>query len=384
MINEAVKGFNDYTGQEARKRRKIKEIIENIFELYGFQPAETPVIEYEEFVRGENQQDETISDIFKLQDKGKRNLALRYEFTFQLKRISQNKKLPFKRYQIGPVFRDEPVSANRFRQFTQCDIDIVGSSLKDEAEILAMSSKILKELGIKVVINVNNRKLLNEIMEEQKIKEKDAVMREIDKIDKLSEGEVKKNLKKYKAEKLIEIFKKPKSFFKKYPAFAEIEELEKNCRIYGIKINFQSSLARGLSYYNGTIFEIKTKEMKETICSGGSYSVNGINSTGISFGIERLSVLSKTKPESREVLVISINEDKKAIAIAEELRKSNIPCTIMFGKISKALEFANSYSIPYTVFVGKLELAKKKLKLRDMKTGSEKLLSEKQIIESLK
>ena len=131
MKTETVKGFQDFSGKEAEKRTEIKKILVETFESFGFAPAETPIIEYEEFVKGNNSQDEAVSDIFKLKDKGKRNLALRYEFTFQLKRLMQNKKLPYKRYQIGPVFRDEPISANRFRQFTQADIDIVGSSEKE-------------------------------------------------------------------------------------------------------------------------------------------------------------------------------------------------------------------------------------------------------------
>ena len=109
MSTETVKGFSDYSGEEAEKREKIREILARNFQLYGFEPAETPVIEYEEFVKGENQQDEAVSDIFRLQDKGKRNLALRYELTFQLKRLAKNKKLPYKRYQVGEVLRDEPV-----------------------------------------------------------------------------------------------------------------------------------------------------------------------------------------------------------------------------------------------------------------------------------
>ena len=94
MSNETVKGFSDYTGQEALKREKIKEILVRTFQSYGFEPAETPIVEYEEFVKGENVNDEAVSDIFKLKDKGSRDLALRYEFTFQLKRIAKNKKLP--------------------------------------------------------------------------------------------------------------------------------------------------------------------------------------------------------------------------------------------------------------------------------------------------
>ena len=136
IANELVKGFRDYTGEEAVKRNEIRKVVEEVFEKYGFEPAETPVIESEDFVRGENQNDEAVSDIFKLKDRGKRNLALRYEFTFQLKRIMKNKKLPYKRFQIGPVFRDEPIKGNRSRQFTTCEADIIGSSVKDEAEIL--------------------------------------------------------------------------------------------------------------------------------------------------------------------------------------------------------------------------------------------------------
>ena len=128
MKSDIVKGFKDFTGEEAEKRASIRKILIEVFENYGFEAAETPLIEYAEFVRGENINDEVVSDIFRLKDRGGRNLALRYEFTFQLKRLMKNKKLPFKRYQIGEVFRDEPVSVNRLRQFTQCDVDVVGST----------------------------------------------------------------------------------------------------------------------------------------------------------------------------------------------------------------------------------------------------------------
>ena len=385
MLTETVKGFSDYSGEEAEKREKIREILARNFQLYGFEPAETPIIEYEDFVKGENEYDEAVSSIFKLQDKGKRNLALRYELTFQLKRLAKNKKLPYKRYQIGEVFRDEPTSANRFRQFTQCDIDIIGSNAKDEAEVMALVSRVFKELGISIVINVNSRKLMNEILEEQGITEKDRnnVIKEVDKADKLSEAEVKDNLKKYKAEGILAVFKKPAPYFKKYVAYSEILELERYCKMYDISVNFQPSLARGLSYYNGSVFEVKTAGMKETIAGGGSYIINGIQSTGISLGIERLSQLAKIKLENERILIISIKQDKKAIQLAEKLRKLEKSVVIM-DKISKALEYANSRGIPYAVFVGEEEVKKKKFKLRDMKTGKEKMLSEKGIIEELK
>jgi len=379
-----VKGFRDFTGEEAKKREKIKEILIRNFKFYGFEPAETPVIEREEFVREDNEQDEAVSDIFKLQDKGKRKLALRYEFTFQLKRLAKDKKLPYKRYQIGEVFRDEPTGKNRFRQFTQADIDVIGSGIKDEAEILALTSRILKQLGIKAGINVNNRKLLNEILEKEGIGSKERVIREVDKLDKLPEKQVRANLRKYKAEKILTIFKKPESFFKKYSSYKEIEELKKWCKLFGVEIRFQPSLARGLSYYNGSVFEIKTKGMKETICGGGSYLVKGIQATGISFGLERLSNLAKIKVEEKRVLILSIGQDEKAIRLAEKLRDKEIEVSLWLKKgISKALEYSNSYKIPYVIFIGEEEVKKDRYKLRDMKTGKELMISEKELVKKL-
>lgn len=379
MKTDLVKGFNDFTGENALKRAEIKNILVSVFEKYGFQPAETPIIEYRDFVKGENQEDEAISDIFKLKDKGKRDLALRYEFTFQLKRIAKNKKLPYKRYQIGEVFRDEPTKINRSRQFTQCDVDVIGSSVKSEAEILALAKESLDKLGIKPIILINNRKLLDEILAELKIKDKEQVIREIDKLDKLPEKEVLKNLKKYKAEKILAILKKKETYFEKYNSYSEIEELKKYCKYYNIDLVFSPFLARGLSYYNGNIFEIKTLESKETICAGGSYEINKTQGTGISFGLERLSLISKIKIKNNSILVISLNQDKVAIKLAEKLRSKGKSASLFYGKPSKALEYANSYKIEKVIFVGKEEVKKGKFKVKDMKTGKEELKTEEQI-----
>jgi histidyl-tRNA synthetase len=373
MKTEIVKGFNDYTGKEAAKRSVIQEIIKNIFERYGFEPAETPIVEYEEFVKGDNLGDEAVSDIFKLKDKGKRNLALRYELTFPLKRLMKNKKLPYKRFQIGPVFRDEPVKGNRFRQFTQCDVDVISSTLKDEAELLGVFNEILKRLKIAPVFYVNNRKLLNEILSKEGIKEKDReeVIRELDKLDKLSEREVKENLKKYKAEKIIEIFKKSENYFEKYDSYSEIKDLKEYSKIYGIDIKFQPTLARGLSYYNGSVFEIKVKVMKETIVAGGSYEFNGMQSTGLSLGLDRLATVTNLIINLEKILVVSLNQDKPTIRLAQKLRNQGKSVSIYYGKPSKALEYANAYGIKKVIFVGSKEVKVKRFKIKDMKTGRE-------------
>lgn len=369
-----IKGFKDFTGKEAEKRAVITEVVKQTFERYGFQPAETPVIEYEEFVRGDNKNDEAVSDIYKLQDKGKRRLALRYEFTFQLKRLIKNKKLPYRRFQIGPVFRDEPISGNRLRQFTTCEADVLGSGLKDEAEMIACISEILSKLKINNTIYINNRKLLNEILNEFKIKNKEQVIREIDKLDKLPEESVKENLKKLNCEKILDIIKKPAKYFEKYKTYSEIKELMNYLDYYKIKVIFLPSLARGLSYYNGTIFEIKTKKIRETICGGGAYEFQGIKGFGFGVGIDRLSAVANILIKFDKTLVVSLNQDKKAIEVAQKLRKKGKIVTIYYGKPSKALDYANSYEYNKIIFIGEKEVKKKRIKIKNMKTGREILI----------
>jgi histidyl-tRNA synthetase len=381
MKSDKVKGFQDFVGAEALKRAKIRKIILEQFELYGFEPAETPTIEFEEFVKGDNVNDEAVSEIFKLEDRGKRALALRYEFTFQLKRIAQNQKLPYKRFQMGRVFRDEPVSSNRFREFTQCDADIIGSSAKDEAELLSMVKNILDKLEIKSVIYFNNRKLLNEIMVSEDIKERDRdkVIRELDKLDKLSKKDVADNLKKLGAEKLLKII--DKGSFESYGSYKEIKELKKLCKVYGLKLEFSPTLARGLSYYNGTIFEIKTQGVKDTICGGGAYNVGEVQAFGFAFGLDRLAGLSKVKGDVTQVQIISIGEDAAAIGLAERLRVGGVSVNVLLDKSTgKAMEYANVKGIEKVVFVGKEEVAKKKFKVKDMKSGDEKFLNESDVL----
>lgn len=372
LKGELVKGFKDKVGAAAKKAAFIREVAKQTFEKYNYEEAETPIIEYEKFVKGSTDAgDDAISEVFTLKDKGKRNLALRYEFTFQLKRIAKNQKLPFKRFQIGPVFRDEPISANRVRQFTQCDVDIVGAKIKDEAELLAVTSDILKALKINATIYVNNKKLLNEILTKEGIKKNQIkIIRTLDKLDKLPEKEVKKELKKLKAEKLLEIVKQPETFFKQYEAYKEIEELKTYAKLYGVNIIFAPTLARGLSYYIGNVFEIKS-QIKETICAGGTYMVGDNIASGISFSIERLMAVTNILINIDKILVASINEDEKAMQIAKQLRKQGKNASVFFGKPAKAFDYAKAYGIKKILFVGKKETETKKFKLRNIDTGKE-------------
>lgn len=402
---DTVKGFQDYLPPESIKRKETKKIIEQWFSLYGFLPVETPFIEFDELMKSDTlpaeDEDEAVSDRFRLKDRGGRNLGLRYEFTFQLARIfKQNPtlKLPFRRYQIGENFRDEPIGPGRFRQFTQCDADIIGdSSISADAELLAMVSDILKELKIDCEIQINNRKLLNAIIESVEITQKKQVMRELDKLAKLGEDTIKGNLRKYaSANQIITLFKlleKPLSFFEEnaFDGIAELKELEKKCKSLGLNPKINLLMIRGFGYYTGNVFEIVDLEKKQSIAAGGRYDKSvgkylnkDLPAVGISFGLERVVKLSKIPIEnSVKTIIISINQDKESLKLAKKLRKEKISCIVSSEKAGKSLEYANSYQIPYAVFIGELEVSKKKFKLKNMKSGIEKEVTERQLIKEL-
>src|SRR3989344_3428474 len=247
---DTVKGFRDFLPPESLKRSSVQKVIEKNFRTYGFIPIETPVVEFDEIMKPSalpnEEEDEAVSDRFRLKDRAGRNLGLRYEFTFQLARIFKqypNIKLPFRRYQVGPIFRDEPIAADRFRQFVQCDIDIVGdASIKADAECLAVVADILKELKIDSEINVNNRKLLSAIIESCEISEPKRIMRELDKMEKIGEDTVKANLRVFAdPNKILTLFKlmeKPLSFFEEnaFDGASDLVELISICNRYGLKI----------------------------------------------------------------------------------------------------------------------------------------------------
>jgi histidyl-tRNA synthetase len=375
MKIDLIKGFKDFTGEEAQKRAEIKKILVETFEKYGFEPAETPIIENEKFVKGENTGDEAVSDIYKLKDKGKRKLALRYEFTFQLKRLMNNKKIPYRRYQIGELFRDEPTGKMRFRQFVQADADVVGSTIKDEAELFAMTKEILEKLGLEFTILINNRKLLNEILDDLKIKKnKEQILRELDKLDQQGPQKTQNSLYKLGAGNLLETISQGEEYFNKFDSYKKIIGLIEYCKLYGTKILFSPTIVRGLSYYNETVFEVKSKNIKETLVAGGSYKFNNVQSTGISFGLDRLSAVSKIKIEKEKYLVISLEQDREAIKLAQKLRRQNKIVSIYYGKPSKALEYANSYNINEVIFAGEKEIKSRKFKVKDMRSGKESVL----------
>lgn len=396
-----TKGLRDFLPEEKILRDKIVEIIKKVFEKYGYSPIETPAIENLSVLtskEGISEKSETYQEIFKFKDRAGRKLGLKFDQTVPLARVvNENPQLPkpFRRYQIDRAWRDGPTRPGRYKEFWQCDCDIVGSdSMKADAEIIATASEIFNKLGLKVNILVNNRKLLNGILKSLKIQEKNfiPIIMLIDKLDKLPEKEIikeakEKGFKEVLIRKIFSIIKNKR--FKEIPecqeALDELKELFNYLKIYRIKVVFQPSLARGLDYYTGTVFEVKSKGFKSSLLGGGRYDKmirqagKYLPAVGYGIGLDTVyDLLSKEQKMEKtvsKVLVISIGKDKEAIELAQKLRKENTNTELWLEKgISKALEYANSKKIPYVIFLGKEEAKKGKIKLRDMKTGKERFM----------
>ncbi|MFH1331838.1 MAG: histidine--tRNA ligase [archaeon] len=419
MASERAKGTRDFLPEEDIVREEIIGILKKTFENFGFSPIETPIIEkYETLASKYAGGSEILKETFKLRDQGNRELGLRYDLTVPLARIvamNPQLKMPFKRYEIGEVFRDGPIKLGRYRQFTQCDADVVGNkSMMADAECIKLIQEAFDRLKINVTVEVNNRKILDSVLDYLKIEQekREQVITAIDKIKKVGVEEVKKELKNAgiednKIRELMKIFsikgsnKSKIATIKKMvdgEGVAEIEQVFSN--INDKNVEFNVALARGLSYYTGTVFEVfaKNKEVNVAIAGGGRYDkmigyfLEGnreVPAVGISFGLDPIIDIVKGKQTRKTVTkayIIPINATKKAIEVVDKLRKEGINTDIdlMERGISKNLEYANSLNIPYVIFIGKKELKKKKIKLRDMKTGKEKLLTVKDAIKILK
>lgn len=416
MEIELAKGTKEVNPEQKLVRNRILNTLVKIFELYGFQPLETPTLQKHDVLASKYAGgSEILKETFKLRDQGDRDLALRYDLTVPLAvyvALNPQVKLPFKRYEIGKVFRDGPISSERFREFWQCDVDIVGtSSMLADAEIINLAIKVFKELNLKVIIRTNNRKILDEIMEYcsiEKEKRNPAILA-MDKLDKIGIEGVKAGLRYIKLaedqiEKLIKTIsikgtnkQKIDSLKKIIPDNEGLKEIEELLS-YASQAEFDISLARGLAYYTGTVFEtfLKDSEIKTSVASGGRFDDMIGNfiannqkypAVGISFGLDRIEKALKLEERTTtKVYVIPIKQIKKATEVIEEIRNNNINADIdlMDRGISKNLDYANTLGIPYVIFIGEDEIKKKKFKLRDMKSGEEEMLSVSEIIRKIK
>ena len=423
MEMQTAKGVKDLAPEEKILKNKVVNTILKTFEWYGFAPLETPILErYETLAAkyGAGEESDALKETFKLKDQGDRQLGLRFEMTTSLARyVAQNPtlKMPFKVYQAGPVFRDGPIKTGREREFWQADADTVGTaSMLAEAEQIALLCDVFRSLNFKFVIKVNNRKILNGILKQSGVSEVREALIAIDKLDKIGKVGVADELKqrgcsKAQADKVFSFLTKGatvSSLKKKVKdeegkqGLAELGELLGYLKVMGVKeAEFDLSLARGQAYYTGTVVEayLKNSTITSSIAGGGRYDqmignyMGGsreIPAIGVSFGItpimEQMKVQSKmTERTPAKVLVIPINAVDEALKIAQELRKNGISTDFALGKkgVTKNLEYANTLAIPYVAIVGEEEVKKKKVLLKEMSSGTEQMLSVKDLVKKL-
>jgi histidyl-tRNA synthetase len=364
---------------------------------------------------------EILKETFTFQDQGKRELALRYDLTVPFARfvgMNPNLKMPFKRYAIGKVFRDGPIKLGRTREFYQCDADVVGSkSMLADAECIKIGVAGFNELEIPATISVNNRKLLEEILKKNGVKEEQLTdaMLTLDKIKKVGLDEVKKELKekgipessvdfvvelststKTNQEKIEAV----KEFLGETEGFKELAELFSY--LEGVEnVIYDPALARGLAYYTSTVYEgfATDSNVTSSLCGGGRYdSMIGkllgskleFPAVGFSFGLEPITAVLKEREAVVEksrvtVYVVPIKNAKECLPILDKMRAAGIRADIdLNGKaISKNLDYANSYGIPFVLICGPKELKQGVVKLKDMTSGEEFSLSVEAAIEKL-
>jgi histidyl-tRNA synthetase len=426
MAIQPPRGTRDFPPDVMIRREYLLEMTRAVFEDYGFQPLQTPAFESWELLSKKGSGGEAVKDeIYYFKDKSSRQMGLRFDLTVPTARyVAANPQLPkpFKRYQIGPVWRYDRPQAGRFREFWQADADIIGSDKLDcEAECIALGVNALMQLGFKQLkVRLNNRKILNGIVEVAGVrKPKQAgVFRILDKLEKSGIGEVRKELGKLltpkKAGVIMKAIKRkgsPSSMLKGRPEIEastiadqgrdELVELVKKCKIYGIEkfIEIDFSLVRGLDYYTGPIFEISIESGKGlgSVAGGGRYD-NLVElyggrwtpAVGISLGIERLYEIMHSQdmfqhPRSRtEIFVVAVDDSvrNQAIRVAQQLRAkfANAETDLMGRDVRKQLAYVNSHEIPFALFVGPAEIKRGRFTIKDMKSGKERGLGLAQIV----
>ena len=426
MDMQLAKGVRDINPEEKLVKNQVLDSLRRIFELYGFGPLETPILErYETLAAkgGAEEGSDCLKETFQLTDQGNRKLGLRFELTTSLARyvaMNPTLKLPFKRYEMGQVFRDGPIKLGRYRELWQCDMDTVGSSsMLADAEIVAMVDAFFRYWDIGIVIKINNRKLLNGILEQAGIKEVKEALISIDKLDKIgvkgvSDELIGRGYTKKQTEQLF-MFLKPGMTLSEIASLmtstegkqglAELQELFSY--LDALKIDcyqLDISLARGQAYYTGTVFEPYLKqpgegEPKGSLAGGGRYDnmvgkfAGGdrvIPAVGGSFGIEPIMDVFKARKKigaksAAAALVVPISTPLESLVVAKQLREGGIGTDIATGKkgVSKNLEYASALGISYVVIVGEDEVKQKKVLLRDMQTGTQELLTVKDVIKRL-
>ena len=412
-------GFMELLPQEQILFNQIQDKIKNTYEKFGFLPLDTPIVEDSNVLLAKAG-GETEKQVYRF-CKGKSDLSLRFDLTVPLaKYVAKNYgelAFPFRRYQIGKVYRGERQQKGRFREFYQCDIDIIGDgnlSIINDAELPLIIYNIFKELGFeKFTININNRKILNGLFEELELTNLGTdILRIIDKIEKIGKENVIKELEelkitKEKISKIIDFIEiqgsndeklnKLKSLNLKNEIFAngvqELEDVVKYMRAFGMQENnfkIELTIARGLDYYTGTVYETFLDDYRSlgSVCSGGRYenlaeyyTDKKLPGVGISIGLTRLfyqlneiKLIEAKKKSIADVLIISMtNNFEYAAKVANKFRNKGKNVQIYYEdkKIKNKFKYADKLQIPYTIVIGEDEEKLNTYTIKNMITGEQ-------------
>ena len=428
---KTLPGFMELLPNEQILFNRMKETIQKTYEKYGFLPLNTPIIEDAKILLAKAG-GETEKQIYRF-EKGENDLALRFDLTVPLSKYVteyyDKLSFPFKRYQIGKVYRGEKPQRGRYREFYQCDIDIIGDGklgIYNDAELPAIIYNTFKNLGFdEFTICINNRKILNGLFGSLGLKENSAdILRIIDKIDKIGPEKVEEELKKELPEEKVQtIMKFLKIDGNNENKLKELEEINisdetfetglnelktvvKFIEMFGVpKENFKIDLtiARGLDYYTGTVYETFLNKYRNlgSVCSGGRYdnlteyyTDRKMPGVGISIGLTRLffllmdnGIISAENESLSDVLVISMGDEYEKVAeIATELRKNGINTQINVEeqKIVKKFKNADKLNIKYVIIIGEDEVKNNVVALKNMITGEQTTLSLEEAIKMIK
>jgi histidyl-tRNA synthetase len=445
------KGTRDFGPAEMLRRNYIFNTIRSVFRLYGYQPVETPAMENLSTLLGKYGE-EGDRLLFKILNSGDflsginretllnagpgelsseiAGKGLRYDLTVPFARyVVQHRNdinFPFKRYQIQPVWRADKPQRGRYREFYQCDVDVIGDdSLFNEYELVKIIDDVFSRLGIRTEIRINNRKLLNGIAEI--IGEKDKISDitvAIDKLEKAGLASVnrelaEKGLSESSINRLQPILFLEGSARDKFTSLEQIlkssedgmKGLDEMRKLFGYldsdstvsSINFDLTLARGLDYYTGAIIEARALDMEiGSICGGGRYDnltgifgLDGVSGVGVSFGADRiydvmnqLDLFPVESEQDTKVLIINFGdeEEKYVIPILNSLRAEGLASELFPSplKIKKQMAYANKRNIPWVVIAGKEEMENGRLTLKNMRSGEQSLINKNELIDLIK
>ena len=418
-----LKGFRDFWGEELLNRKQVFKVFELIFQKYGYEPLETPALEYFDILMGKYGEEEKL--VYNFEDFGGRRVALKYDLTVPTSRVlaqySDKLILPWKRYQMQPVWRADNTQKGRFREFYQCDADILGSpDMLADAEFITMGIEIIKTLGFKQFkVRLNNRKILNAIAEYSGREDKfEDIVYAIDKWEKRSEEDTMKDLQnrglsEAECEKVISCIKLGETDSLK--ALAKLEMILEKTKEGKDGVNelidiinlvkepelviYDPTIARGLSYYTGPVWEWNITEGGVGSIGGcgrydkliGSFLGRDIPATGGSFGVERILEVMKdrgmltSKKLFAKVLVTVFDKTTagKSIELCDYLRKNDISSFVypQYKSIGKQLDYASKKGISFAVIIGPDEIKNDSYTIKDMSKGEQKTLDKKGLLD---